>query len=140
MALLGGILLLIFVLSNLETWYLFNYTHTHDSINTLRITNQLYSVTIFIFLIRCCGKAPNFGIFNPRQETYGIYLYHTFFIFFVIPVLESWITRQFHIGFFSYNIYKIILITLVNFVFCYFASTALVKLLLRLKLGYLPQH
>jgi hypothetical protein len=135
----GLLLLLIFVLSNCESHYLFYYTNTHDSLNTLRLTNQLYSVAVFVFLVRCCrGKAPNFGIFNPRKETYGIYLYHSFFIFFLIPVLEIWLSGQFHISLFSYNIYVILGIALTNFVICYFASTALVKLLLRFNLAYLP--
>jgi hypothetical protein len=135
---LGFLLLLIYLLSNCESFYLFNYMHTQDSLNTLRISNQLYSVVVFIFLVRCCGKAPRFGIFNPRKETYGIYLYHAFFIFFIIPALEGWIGRQFHISFFSYNIYSILLITITNFAICYFGATALVKIMLRLKLAYLP--
>jgi len=137
--LLGGLLLFIYLLCNAESYYLFYYTNTHDSLNTLRLSNQLYSVAVFVFLIRCCGKAPKFGIFNPRKETYGIYLYHSFFIFFIIPLVENWISKQFHVSFFSYNVFGLILITLLNFIVCYFATTALVKLLLRWKLAYLPE-
>jgi len=138
--LLGFILLAIYALSNVESYYLFYYTQTHDSVNTLRISNQLYSVAVFVFLVRCCGKAPKFGIFSPRQETYGIYLYHSFFIFFLIPLVENWIGRQFNISFSSYNVSGLIGITLLNFIICYFGATALVKLLLRFKLAYLPLH
>jgi hypothetical protein len=134
----GAILLLLFVLCNLETHYLFYHTHTHDSLNTLRISNQLYSVAFFVFIISLCTKKPNFGIFNPRKETYGIYLYHSFFFFFVIPYTEAWISPMFNINLVSYNIYHLLALTFINFIICYLASTAFVKLLLRFKLAYLP--
>jgi hypothetical protein len=137
--LLIGITVLIFALSNYETWYLFNFTHTRDSLNTLRITNQLYSVAVFALLVRLCGaKAPGFGIFRPKQETYGIYLYHCFFIFYIIPGFEKWLSNYYHFSFFSYNVAKLIAINLFNFVLCYFATTFLVKLLIKYKLAFLP--
>jgi len=137
--LLIGITVLIFALSNYETWYLFNFTHTSDSLNTLRVTNQLYSVAVFALLVRLCGaKAPDFGVFRPKQETYGIYLYHCFFIFYIIPGIEKWIAKHYHVSFFSYNVFHLIAINLLNFVICYCATTLLVKFLVRYKLAFLP--
>ncbi|MCJ8211855.1 acyltransferase [Mucilaginibacter sp. RS28] len=48
-------------------------------LNTLKISNQLYSLSMFLLLLKLSEyKVPAF--FKPRQETYGIYLYHMFFI------------------------------------------------------------
>ena len=138
-AVLIGVVVLIYALCNLETWYLFNFTHTNDSLNTLRVSNQLYSLAIFALLVRLCGnKAPDFGVFRPKQETYGIYLYHAFFIFFIIPGIERWMSVHYHIAFFSYNVFHLIIVNLLNFIICYFATTLLVKALIRLKLAFLP--
>ena len=135
---LGGVLLFIFAMSNWEIWQLFMHSNTHDCLNTLRIFNQLYSVAMFIFLVRCCGNKPNFGIFRPRQETYGIYLYHYFFIFFFIPLAEAWICKQYNLTMVTYNVYEIIAVNFLNFVICYFATTLVVKFLIRFKLAWLP--
>lgn len=137
---IGVALMLVFMLANFESYYLFNHDHTNNNLNTLRISNQLYSLAIFAFLVRCCGSAPKFGMFNPRNETYGIYLYHSFFSFFFIPLIETGLSSYFHINLFSYNVYQIITITIANAAVIYFATTALVKLLLRFNLAYLPQH
>jgi hypothetical protein len=137
--LLIGITILIFALSNYETWYLFNFTHTRDSLNTLRLSNQLYSVAVFALLVRLCGSnAPNFGFFRPKQETYGIYLYHCFFIFYIIPGFENWLAHHYHFSFFSYNVTQLIAINLFNFVLCYIGTTLAVKLLMKFKLAFLP--
>lgn len=49
------------------------------TLNTIRITNQLYSVVMFFLLLKLSKyNLPSF--FIPRYETYGIYLYHMFFI------------------------------------------------------------
>jgi hypothetical protein len=134
----GVVLILIFLLSNCESYYLFHYTQNRDSLNTLRISNQLYSIVAFVFLVRYCDKPPNFGIFNPRNETYGIYLYHSFFTFFVLPSVENWMSYHYHISLFSYNVFGMIGMSLLNCAISYFTTTALVKILLRYKLAFLP--
>lgn len=138
LAMLGGIVLTIFILANYEIWYLFNYTHTTDSLNSLRVSNQLYSVAMFVLMVRWCVKKPNFGIFKPRQETYGIYLYHSFFIFFITRGVEVWLCKLYDITLLSNNVYQLIAINITNFVICYLVTTATVKLLVRYKLAYLP--
>jgi len=77
-------------------------------------------------------------MFRPKQETYGIYLYHAFFIFFIIPAVENWLANYFHFSFFSYNITQLIAINVANFIICYFATTLVVKLLIKYKLAFLP--
>jgi len=132
------VVLFTFLASNFESYYLFHYTHIRDSLNTLRISNQLYSVAVFVLLIGYCDKPLKFGIFNPRNETYGIYLYHSFFTFFVLPSVENWISYHYHISLFSYNVLGMIGMTLFNCAISYFLTTALVKILLRYKFAFLP--
>ena len=115
------------------------HTHIAETLNTLRISNQLYSVAFFMFIVSCCKKPANFGILNPRRETYGIYLYHSFFTFILISIAEQWISSRFGVDLFSYNVYQVILLTFVSFVISYIATTALVKFLLKYKLARLPR-
>jgi len=134
----GAVLIFFYLLSNAETWFMYRHTHIIETLNTLRISNQLYSVAFFAFIISCYNKPANFGILNPRKETYGIYLYHSFFTFIIMSWAEKWFSNQFHVDLFSYNIYHILLLNFFNFITCYFASTALVKILLRYNLAWLP--
>ena len=48
---IGIALVLVFMLANFESYYLFNHDHTNNNLNTLRINNQLYSLAIFAFLV-----------------------------------------------------------------------------------------
>ncbi len=135
----GGVLLFCYILSCFESRYMFYHTHITETLNTLRVTNQLYSVAFFALIVSCCQKPPNFGILNPRKETYGIYLYHSLFTFIIVGVLEQWLTNSFGISFFSYNVYNILLLNFASFVISYIATTVLVKLLMRYNLAWLPQ-
>jgi hypothetical protein len=135
----GAILVLFYILSDCETHYMFYHTHIAETLNTLRISNQLYSVAFFAFIVSCCKKPVNFGTLNPRNETYGIYLYHSFFTFILISVTEQWIGKLFGIDLFSYNVYQVTALTFISFIISYIATTALVKLLLKYKLAWLPQ-
>jgi peptidoglycan/LPS O-acetylase OafA/YrhL len=73
-----GVSFLLCIVSVIESNYLSHYSFA-DPFNTLKITNQLYSISIFVLLIKLSRyKLPAF--LNPRREAYGIYLYHMFFI------------------------------------------------------------
>jgi hypothetical protein len=134
----GAVVIFFYLLSNCETWYLYYHTHISETLNTLRISNQLYAVAFFAFIVSCYNKPAKFGLLNPRKETYGIYLYHSFFTFIIVGWAEKVISSQFHINLFTYNVYYILLLTFFNFVICYIGATALVKLLLRYNLAWLP--
>ncbi len=135
----AGILLAItvaaYLLSCLESYRL--YLDHKDYFNILRFGNQLYSLAMFSLLVKVCSKQVNFGFFNPRQETYGIYLYHGFFSMFLLPKLMTWSYLYFHIQWYSYNIYIYLLSLLLFFAACYLLTVLLVKMLLRLNIGYL---
>ncbi|MDB5156916.1 MAG: Surface polysaccharide O-acyltransferase-like enzyme, partial [Mucilaginibacter sp.] len=57
-----------------------------DPFNTLRISNILFSLVVFAFLLRL--KTFKFvEYFKPRQTTYGIYLIHYILLVFLFPEL-----------------------------------------------------
>ncbi len=74
-----------FILSCLETLNLMRLGFM-DSLNTLRITNIIYSFACFLFLYRFC----NFKFIdklNPRSMTFGIHLVHHILIIIMLPLL-----------------------------------------------------
>lgn len=135
----GAVLVLFYILSDCETHYMFYHTRIAETLNTLRVSNQLYSVAFFAFIVSCCKKTASFGILNPRKETYGIYLYHSFFTFILMSVVGQWIGQWLGADLFSYNVYEVILLTFAGFIISYTATTALVKFLLKHNLAWLPQ-
>jgi hypothetical protein len=135
----GAVMIVFYILSDCETHYMLFHTHIAETLNTLRISNQLYSVAFFAFIVSCCKKPVSFGGLNPRKETYGIYLYHSFFTFIIISLIEQWLSNQFGIDLFSFNVYHVIIVTLISFILSYIATTMVVKLLLKYKLAWLPQ-
>jgi probable poly-beta-1,6-N-acetyl-D-glucosamine export protein len=57
-----------------------------DPYNALKISNQLYSLLIFFFFIKIRDwELPR--VFNPKKDTYGIYLYHPFTLLFLPKAL-----------------------------------------------------
>jgi len=58
----------------------------NDPFNTLRISNILYSLVMFLFLF----KYADFKFikkFKPRETTFGIYLIHQLLIFYFLPLI-----------------------------------------------------
>ena len=134
LASLSILLILSFSLSCLESYKLYQNHLNYFSI--LRIFNQIYSVIMFIFLVRVCKYNPNFGIFNPKKETYGIYLYHG-----VLSMGSTAFINHFNV-FKAFNltipdIYTFMVYHLLFFSIVYFSTTALVKILLKYNFGYL---
>lgn len=76
---------LTFIISCLESLNLIKLGSA-DSLNTLRITNIIYSFACFLFLYRFC----NFKFIeklNPRSMTFGIHLVHHILIIIFLPML-----------------------------------------------------
>lgn len=125
----------LFALSSLESYILYKLDLQH--FNILRIFNQLYSVAMFVLLVKLGSKKMNFGIFNPRKESYGIYLYHGFFVYFVFPKLIILINDYLGIQLWSTNTWlRLFLITLYA-ILTYVLTVLLTKLLIHFKLAYL---
>jgi hypothetical protein len=67
-------LLLCFSLSIGET-YLLTLLHSTDPLDTLRITNQLFSLVVVLTFLKL--EAPGSpGFINVREQTFGLYLTH----------------------------------------------------------------
>ncbi len=133
-SILFSLMIITLILSCLESVYLYHLKL--NFLSTLRIFNQLYSLAMFAFLIRICLNPPKFGFFNPRKETYGIYLYHGI-ILYILPKFVTFINSHFHIKLYSSFVYSYIPIDIFLFVITYLTTTLLVKGLLKYKLGYL---
>ncbi len=135
----SGILIAItaalFVLSSLESYWL--YLNKLSYFHILRIFNQLYSVSMFVLLVNLCRSKINFGPFNPRKETFGIYLYHSFFIYFIIPKVITLGEQYLGIKLYNYTTGLRLGIITLYFVACYISTVLLVKAFLRFKLAYL---
>lgn len=105
--------------------------------NNLRVFNQLYGLSVFLFLVRISPPLPYFFGLNPRKETYGIYLYHFPVIIFLFPVFTAFTENVFNLPFYSYNIYLTLVFSFIKFVICYAITTCIVKSLIKLKVPVL---
>lgn len=113
------------------------YKYHLNYFNVLRVFNQLYSVAMFAFLVRICKNPPRFKFFNPRKETYGIYLYHGIIMYYIAPKLVILADTYLHIRLYTTNSFIFIPLATAYFVVCYLATTLLVKVLIRFNLGFL---
>jgi surface polysaccharide O-acyltransferase-like enzyme len=128
------ITLALFILSCLEAYYLFSHGNS-QYFNVLRIANQLYSIAMFCLLVKISEKPIVFTFFNPREETFGIYLYHSIFIAFFLPKLNTFVTRYLQIDIYNMIYYSITF--LCYFLLCYFSSLFAVRFLIKYNLGYI---
>ena len=86
-------------------------------------------------MVRVFMKPLVSKLFNPRKETFGIYLYHMFplaILAFGVKILE-----KFQIDTFSNYTPAFIGWFLIKFVFVYVATLLIVKVLLRYNIGFL---
>jgi peptidoglycan/LPS O-acetylase OafA/YrhL len=123
-----------YVLTSLESIMLFN-NDLKEPLSILRFSNHLYSVVAFVLMVRVFRKPLVSKIFNPRKETFGIYLYHMFplaVLAFAIKILA-----KYDINTFSDSTPLFIGWFFVKFIFVYVSTLILVKLLLRYNIGFL---
>lgn len=121
-----GLNIILFLLSIAEILYLMDLG-SDDAFNTLRLSNILYSLSMFAFLLKV-GPIPKLTkLLEPRQTTFGIYLLHQI----LIIRLLSEILRP---GKFQVNemvIGEAVLYTVSRFLVIYLLSFLLVKLILK---------
>ncbi|WP_158825551.1 acyltransferase family protein [Mucilaginibacter lacusdianchii] len=135
---LFAVAFVLYICSTAEAYWLYIEKYSFQQyFHILRIFNQLYSVAVFVFLIGVCRSKINFGFFNPRKETFGIYLYHGFFIYFFVPKALEMIKRYLNVEIYSYDTTIRLLIITFYWALCYFGTTLLVKVLQKFKLMYL---
>lgn len=75
-----------FTLTCLESIYLLNSGIKVDPYNTLKISNIVYSLVIFILLYKV-GNLKWIEKLNPRSTTYGIHLIHFIIIAQIFPMI-----------------------------------------------------
>ncbi len=99
--------------------------------NNLRIFNQLYGLAAFLLLIKICPEKPNFWKLNPRKETFGIYLYHFYFVAFIFPLILMFSQKflGFHLS--DQPVGIIIISSLVHFILAYVTALAFVRLCIK---------
>lgn len=70
-----------------EAAYLYSINST-DPINTLRVSNIIFSISVFALLLRI----KNFSwlsILEPRKTTYGIFLIHYILVYSILPLIRG---------------------------------------------------
>ncbi|RYY07688.1 MAG: acyltransferase [Sphingobacteriaceae bacterium] len=110
---------------------LLRQNHSIDAYNSLRVTNILYSVTVFFLLL----KIKNFEFINflkPRETTYGIYLIH----YIIVDSVLSEIFRPLKFNVTPLPLAELIAYQLLRFVLVYGITFGLVKILNHTKLKW----
>lgn len=125
---------LLYVLSSLESVAMWR-NGFKEPLSILRISNQLYSVLAFFTMMRLFEKPLVSKLVNPRKETFGIYLYHMFPLAMLVFLLK--ILSKFGINTFSLHISTFLPWFIAKFIFVYVATLLIVKVLLRLNIGFL---
>jgi peptidoglycan/LPS O-acetylase OafA/YrhL len=126
--------MLMYILTSLESLFLWR-NGFREPLNILRISNQIYSVLAFIAMMRLFDRPLVSKLVNPRKETFGIYLYHMFPLAMLAFVLK--VMSKFGINTFSLNITTFLSWFLAKFIFVYIMTLLIVKVLLRLNIGFL---
>ena len=71
-----------------EETRLLDYLHAPDPLNTLRASNQVFSI-VMVLLILKLRTATWLSFVNVRRDTYGIYLTHAMFLAICLNVLNQ---------------------------------------------------
>lgn len=123
--LLTAIILVSFLLACLQSYELILKNDLFYT-NNLRLYNQIYGIAFFLFLVRICPARPSYGMLNPRRETFGIDLYHTFVVVFLLRPIVEWMYDK---GIYPQNNFALTLIIfIIQFLACYSITTLFVRL------------
>lgn len=123
-----------YILSSLEYYHLYQSNKvSFDSV--LRITNQAYSIIVFILFTTLFSDNNSFKALVSRQEGFAIYLYHGFLLSLLI-VIEHRVYNRYHLELYSNNFFYLIFIQFAKFLFIYASTLCVVKFLLKYNLGF----
>ena len=123
-----------YILTSLESCLLTKSGY-QEPLSILRISNQVYSVIMFITMMRFFKNPIKSNLVTPRKETFGIYLYHPI-VLRVVSVLFIYLTAHKFLPT-PDNIYNYILWFIVKFILLYAVTLVIVKILLKYNLGFL---
>ncbi len=115
-----------------ESTYLWSINSV-SPFNTVRLSNQLYSVVIFIWLLRN-DFSSKLTWFKPRTESFGIYLYHLYFVLLVGTISNRYTILIYHTEYTGLELFGI---TLIRFLLIYSTTLLFVKLVNMTRLRWL---
>ncbi len=127
-----GITLLSMYLAIWESRVLWEINST-TPFNTLRLSNQLFSVLVFLFLLRN-DISRRLTWFNPRNESFGIYLYHLYFIGVVNLLMRSFNILTYKVEFTGLDLAGV---TLLRWLIVYTLTLLFVKLVNKTRFRWL---
>ena len=105
---LAFLAIVFYILDSLEFYHLYQ-TNKVSFDSVLRISNQAYSVIMFILFTKIFADNNSFRVLVSRHEGFAIYLYHGFLLSFLI-VLEHRIYNRYFVELYSNNFFYLILI------------------------------
>ncbi|MCZ4243487.1 acyltransferase family protein [Pedobacter punctiformis] len=124
--------ILFFLLSCAEVMYLMHHG-SKDEYNTLRVSNILYSLSMFVLLLKMGSVKFIDKRLKPRTSTFGIYLIHQVLIIRLLPEIfkwNDWNTTTFTvIGNISYSIMRFLIVYSLSFI--------LTRMILKTKQGWI---
>lgn len=118
------LVLMLLVASTFESYLIFYKFNNLDFLNTLKITNILYSILLFNLLVKYISLeeiiAPS--VFKP-YNSYFIYLLHPFFVEFINNIIIK------YPGLFDAHFFvKALLITLISIIFTFLISKQILNI------------
>jgi hypothetical protein len=131
---LVAVFVLMYIACCMESVYLWR-NGFNEPLSILRMSNQIYSVIAFITMMGMFDRPVSSKWINPRKETFGIYLYHMYALAILVFLLKA--LSKFGINTFSLEVNQFLPWFIGKFVFVYIATLIIVKILLRLNLGFL---
>lgn len=121
-----------FFLACAEIWLLMQ-RGSHDEYNTLRITNIVYSLTMFALLLKLGNIKAIDKYLTPRKSTFGIYLIHQILIIRLLPEIfkgRPWIAQEL-------SVYQNIGYSWLRFLIVYLISLMITKAIQRTNLKWM---
>jgi hypothetical protein len=97
-----------------------------DPMNSLRIMNQLFAISLFFLLARN-NYLSRIPFLNPRQESFGIYLYHSFFVNAVVRLTQHFAPFEFLTYHPDYSGLTLVVLSLLRGIIVYALTLLFVK-------------
>lgn len=126
--------LILYIFTSLESLILYQ-NGSQEPMNILRVSNQLYSLAVFVTMVKIFIKPVTLKFLNPRNETFGIYLYHMFSL--AILAFGLKVLSKTGINTYSDHTLTFIIWFIAKFIFVYFCTLLMVKIMLKYNLGFL---
>jgi len=132
---LGFLLITTFLVAASESTLLWKLDSI-DPRNTLRLSNQIFSLVVFLCLLRVnfLYKLP---LINPRAESFGIYLYHLFFVSFFTKSIALMPELNFLRYQPQYTGWELAGISILRFLLVYISTLLFVKVLNQTRLRWI---